>query len=135
MLSNLLRNAEGLIAVSNGFLQWGLKKINRSKALFDKVFYLGYKSQSKINVGKNDGSKYPVWLQGTDNQKLFVFIGTFGVSYELELILEVARRFKKSRCVVAQGVSSGGKPARMANDGFFSAGRPRRWDCRHASRS
>lgn len=88
-----LGDADALIAVSEGYLQWGLDRIPRPQNHFDRVFYLGYKGDSKKGVG--DRLDFPVWLRGRKDQKLFVFIGTFGVSYELELILEAAKRFSK----------------------------------------
>ena len=94
-LTFLLKNADSLVAVSKGYLKWGLDKIGRPQSSFDKVFYLGYKAHSKKAAGSNEGSEIPAWLKGRENQKLFIFIGTFGVSYELELILEAAKNFEK----------------------------------------
>lgn len=96
-LTFLLKNADSLVAVSKGYLKWGLKKIGRPESPFDKVFYLGYKNSNAINpVNEDESSGIPDWLKGIEDQKVFVFIGTFGVSYELELILEAAKRFSKS---------------------------------------
>ena len=93
----LLKNADSLVAVSKGYLKWGLDKIGRPESPFDKVFYLGYKNSNARNLINEDASLgVPDWLKGREDQKVFVFIGTFGVSYELELILEAARRFEKS---------------------------------------
>ena len=96
-LTFLLKNADSLVAVSKGYLKWGLDKIGRPESSFDKVFYLGYKNSnagSLINEDESLGA--PDWLKGREDQKVFIFIGTFGVSYELEFILEAARRFNKS---------------------------------------
>ena len=95
-LTFLLKNADSLVAMSKGILQWGLDKIGRSQGPFDKVFYLGYKAHSKKAAGSNEGSEIPDWLKGREEQKIFLFIGTFGVSYELELIMEAAMRFSRS---------------------------------------
>ena len=94
-LSFLLKNADSLVAVSKGYLKWGLDKIGRPENPLDKVFYLGYKSSNTRNL-INESLGVPDWLKGREDQKVFVFIGTFGVSYELELIVEAARRFEKS---------------------------------------
>jgi len=97
VLAFLLKIANALVAVSKGYLQWGLNKIGRPESLFDKVFYLGYKNSNVRNlVNKDESFSVPDWLKGRENQKVFVFIGTFGVSYELELILDAAKRFSKS---------------------------------------
>jgi glycosyltransferase involved in cell wall biosynthesis len=95
-LSTLLKKTDALVAVSKGYLQWGLDKFRGPRSSLDRVFYHGYKINSKKAANANDKSDIPGWLQGRENQKLFVFIGTFGVSYELELILNAARRFSKS---------------------------------------
>lgn len=96
-LTFLLKNADSLVAVSKGYLNWGLDKIGRPESSFDKVFYLGYKNNSARNLVNEDESLgVPDWLKGREDQKVFVFIGTFGVSYELELILEAAKRFSRS---------------------------------------
>lgn len=96
-LNFLLKNADSLVAVSKGYLNWGLKKIGRSEGSFDKVLYLGYKKTDTANrVNRNENRYTPDWIKGREAEKLFLFIGTFGVSYELELIIEAAKRFEKS---------------------------------------
>ncbi|MBW2003734.1 MAG: glycosyltransferase family 4 protein [Deltaproteobacteria bacterium] len=107
LLASLLKSADALAAMSEGILQWGLDKIGRPKGPFDKVFYLGYKVYSDKATGPNESSEMPAWLKKIENKKLFIFIGTFGISYELDLILEAARRFdtldKKDICFVLAG--------------------------------
>jgi len=96
-LTFLLKNADSLVSMSKGILQWGLDKIGRPESLFDKVFYLGYKNSNARNLVNEDESLgVPDWLKGRENQKVFVFIGTFGVSYELEFVLDAAKRFERS---------------------------------------
>jgi len=104
----LLKNADSLIAVSQGYLKWGLDKIGRPESSFDKVFYHGYKKGDLENPADADGSlDFPVWLRGREKQKIFLFIGTFGVSYKLEFILDAVERFEKSGrsdiCLVLAG--------------------------------
>lgn len=94
LLASLLKSADALMAVSKGYLQWGLDKIERVQSPFDRVFYLGYRAESE--KGADDRLDVPDWLKGRERQKLFVFIGTFGVSYELELILKAAWHFSES---------------------------------------
>jgi glycosyltransferase involved in cell wall biosynthesis len=88
-LSYLLQEADSLVAMSQGCLDWGLNKIGRPQGRWDKVFYHGYKNRLKnADLGDFD------YLDKFKNKQVFVFVGTFGDSYELRLILEVARRFK-----------------------------------------
>jgi len=107
-LTFLLNNADSLIAVSKGYLKWGLDKIGRPERSFDKVFYLGYKNSNARNlVNEDESSDLPDWLKGREEQKIFLFIGTFGISYELELILDAAEHFQKTKksniCFVLAG--------------------------------
>jgi len=96
-LSFLLKSADAFVAMSKGILQWGLDKIGKTESLFDKVFYLGYQNNnSRISANAGGSLDVPDWLRGREEQKIFLFIGTFGVSYELELILDAAKRFEKS---------------------------------------
>lgn len=95
-LTFLLKNADSLVAVSKGYLNWGLHKIDRAKSPFDKVFYHGYKNSNVRNqINENKSFGISDLLKGNEYQKIFVFVGTFGVSYELELIVEAARYFSK----------------------------------------
>lgn len=96
-LTFLLKNADSLVAVSKGYLKWGQDKIGRPENPFDKVSYLGYKTSIvRSLVNEDESLDVPDWLKEREDQKVFVFIGTFGVSYELELILEAAKRFSRS---------------------------------------
>lgn len=94
-VTSLLRNADGLIAMSNGILKWGLNKIDRAPCKWDRTFFLGYKCPFE-NPGNRTQTPVPKWLKGIETQKLFIFVGTFGISYELELVVKAARRFHES---------------------------------------
>lgn len=90
-LSSLLQEANSLVAMSQGCLDWGLNKIDRPQGKWDKVFYHGYKKRLK-NTDVDDFG----YLGELRNKQVFVFVGTFGDSYELRLILEVAKRFHRN---------------------------------------
>lgn len=89
-VEELMRNADGILAVSNGYLQWGLAKAGRKPGHWDRVFYLGYENSSS---GVEGGDR-PDWLEKIIGKKIITFIGTFGLSYELDLVLEAARKFQ-----------------------------------------
>jgi glycosyltransferase involved in cell wall biosynthesis len=95
-LSFLLKNANGLLAVSDGYLKWGLDKAGRPQNSFDKTAYLGYKPPPANQVNSNEKTELPAWLEKRKNQKIILFIGTFGVSYDLELVSKAAAYFEKS---------------------------------------
>ena len=86
-ISRLLRLAEGLTAMSRGCLRWGQEKVRRSSQKWDRVFYLGYKP---YQCRKNPRASLNHNLK---EKKIFLFVGTFGESYELNQIIDVARRF------------------------------------------
>jgi len=51
-----LKNCDGIIAVSNGFLNWALNYANRSRNKFDRVFYIGSRNEkdaSEKSVSQN----------------------------------------------------------------------------------
>jgi glycosyltransferase involved in cell wall biosynthesis len=91
----LLEKADALVAVSNGYLQWALNKAGRPVAQWDHVFYLGYKARQQGSAVCGNGNiETSDWLKGRENQKLLIFIGSFGVSYELKLLLQAARKIQ-----------------------------------------
>jgi glycosyltransferase involved in cell wall biosynthesis len=75
-----------MVAISQGCLDWGLKKIGRSQNKWDRVFYHGYRSDPSLSVDL-------LASENPSGKKIFLFVGTFGESYELNLIAEVAKRF------------------------------------------
>jgi glycosyltransferase involved in cell wall biosynthesis/ubiquinone/menaquinone biosynthesis C-methylase UbiE len=105
-LRALLREADGLIAVSRGYLKWALEKAERGAGEWDRVFLLGYKAPKKAPIVP-ESNKLPEWLQGQEGKKLLLFIGTFGFSYELRLLVEAARRMesagRKDVCFILAG--------------------------------
>ena len=96
-LKYMINNAKSIVAVSEEYLRWGLEKIDRSATIYDKVIYIGYK-KNKVFESKHykKNNEMPCWIKEREKQKIFIFIGTFGLSYELELIVDVAEKIYKS---------------------------------------
>lgn len=93
-LNFLLKNADSLLAVSKGYLDWGLKRSERFRGPLDEIFYLGYKnSNTNTQIAAFESLEVCDWLKEREGQKMFIFIGTFGASYELDLILAAAKHF------------------------------------------
>ena len=84
-VKDLLSKCDAISAMSNSVLNWALQKAGRPTSVWDRVFYMGYKK------AEGNSSKPLAWLKGREAQKLAVYIGTFGNSYELSLILQAAR--------------------------------------------
>jgi glycosyltransferase involved in cell wall biosynthesis len=92
-LHTLLIEADGLIAVSPGYLRWALEKAGRDAQEWDRVFFLGYKAL-RPGIRHQGNQDLPEWLLGHEGKKLLLYIGTFGVSYEVHLLVEAARRLE-----------------------------------------
>ncbi len=89
-LRKCLKAADGLISISTGGLNWGLKKIRRERTDCDKVFYHGYRKRNRMS------QSFKQLLHDFGNKKIITFIGTFGESYEIDIIIDSAKRFKKN---------------------------------------
>lgn len=84
--AELLRGANGILAMSEGLLRWALGKVPRPACPWDRVFYMGYK-----NAPLEPSTPSPSWLPDKEDIKTFVYVGTFGHSYDLGLIIEAAK--------------------------------------------
>lgn len=84
-VGHLLAKADGLIAVSPGYLNWALRLAGRARGASDAVFPLGTADP-------------PGWSDKSGKAALdglpvtFIFVGSFGRSYNLESICDVAAR-------------------------------------------
>jgi glycosyltransferase involved in cell wall biosynthesis len=120
-LHTLMHGADGLIAVSRGYLHWALEKAARSENAWDRVFLLGYKAPQASDAG-SQVPHLPAWLQGQKDKKLLLFIGTFGVSYELRLVVEAARRLASAGrhdvCFVLAGTGEQAEVLRRKSAGL-----------------
>ena len=93
-----LRSAVAVTAVSKGFLRWALGLAGRSQGPQDRVFYLGH---SGFTPAMQE-SPLPAGMGAALHGRLvFTFVGTFGHSYEVELIAKAAQHFHASRPDVA----------------------------------
>lgn len=86
MVKKTMRHANGLVAVTNEFLLWGLKYAGREKSPNDKIFYLGHKSFPLENKS-NAKEKFTSILNKAHGKFIVLFIGTISGSYHNPLIL------------------------------------------------
>jgi glycosyltransferase involved in cell wall biosynthesis len=93
-----LKSAVALTAVSKGFLRWALGLAGRSQAPHDRVFYLGH---SGFEPAQQQSPLPPGMAAVLDGRLVFTFVGTFGHSYEVELIAKAAQHFHAHRPDVA----------------------------------
>ena len=86
MVKKTMQEAAGIISVTDNFMDWALNYANRKKRTNDKVFSLGYKKKTKIDLTKVN----PVFFELEKNlsDKFIVFfVGTFSKSYHNPMIL------------------------------------------------
>lgn len=114
-LRYLLTHADSLIAMSKGCLNWAMKMVSRTSGEADKVFYHGKFALERDEYHNNRDST-SLCIKDIGNQKTLIFIGTFGESYELQLIVEVAQRFHRMErddvCFVLAGTGEKAKTIR-----------------------
>lgn len=95
MTKNALSFADGLIAVTNTFLEWGLEYAGRKKGPYDRIYYLGYKKPESIDLSKAE-DKYSFLLQKLDNKFIVFFVGSIGKNYhDPSVLLDAAKRMDK----------------------------------------
>jgi glycosyltransferase involved in cell wall biosynthesis len=87
-----LTGAAGLMAVSQAYLDWGLRYARRSVTANDAVLTHGYPAPSGEKPPSDVASR---WLseKGIDaSKKIFWFVGTFVGSIDLATVIDAARR-------------------------------------------
>ena len=86
--SRILRAADGITAVSDGYLDWGLENAGRSRRPHDRVFPLGYVSRAASTDAAPEVTRQK---HGIPAHALAVtFVGTFGASYDLTTVVAAA---------------------------------------------
>ena len=90
----LFQKASAIFAVSERYLRWGLRYANRQQRCVDKVFPLGYPERSFSPQEIEAGKKF-LAQKGVDFRKQIVsFLGQFESSYDLETVIEAARKLE-----------------------------------------
>ncbi len=84
------RHATSLIGISQGYLAWGQAKGGRRDTTRDRVFPLGY--QRSLAPTSAELEKFCRELDISPGQHLVSFIGSWGATYDLELLLETAQK-------------------------------------------
>lgn len=85
-----LRNADGLIAMMNSMMTWGLAKAGRQAQESDKVFYLTTTPRN-FGIERRDANLTPAVqaaLKATEGRIVFTFVGTFNRTQHPALLLD-----------------------------------------------
>lgn len=100
MIKKTMHRADGLIAMIDSLLEWGLQYAGRSRTMQDAVFYLG----SKRNSHGSGVSEKLKFLKAIEHQFVVTFIGTFVTNNNPSIIIECAKEFVgKDICFVLAG--------------------------------
>jgi glycosyltransferase involved in cell wall biosynthesis len=114
----LTKNADALIAVSEGYLKWALKKAGRLQNTWDRSYFLGHVSKSSANFSVKPEYGHIKVEKFCKNKKAFIFVGSFGISYDLNLILKAAhifyRKGHRDVCFIMAGNGEQGTKLRRA---------------------
>ncbi len=87
----VFRDATGVLAITNDFLNWGLRYAGRGPGRFDGTFTHAYLERQ---LSDSDISTQDAFLRraGVDYSKLLIcFFGSFEQSYDLETVITAAR--------------------------------------------
>lgn len=96
ILQQLLQKADGITAVSQAFLDWGLGYAKRHKRPTDRVFYLGAPALQKE---KPNAGKITPFLPQMKKNFAVIFIGTFAKYHNPAILVETARNLKDKNIV------------------------------------
>ncbi|MGK2962835.1 MAG: glycosyltransferase family 4 protein [Gemmatimonadaceae bacterium] len=102
-----LKQSDAIVAVSESYLQWGLHLAQRERSPADAVFPLGYQ-RANPSAGELQAAAKRLRNAGVDPDRTICwFIGTFGRTYDIATVIEVARRLQERNDHRAQFVLSG----------------------------
>jgi glycosyltransferase involved in cell wall biosynthesis len=91
---NVLSQANGVLALTNEFLNWGLKLGNRGKTEYDFVIPMGYVKKpklKKINFFAEDKFWDDLGIYKANEGIVVIFAGTIGYSSDFSIIIEAAK--------------------------------------------
>ena len=89
MVKKTLHHADGLIAVSQTFLTWGLKYAGRKAKSEDKIFYLGGPNRNKSTP---DTFIHPDLTNNLKGKFVVTFIGTFATFHDPSILIDCAKK-------------------------------------------
>lgn len=94
-LRTLLWNATGLLACSEAYLNWGIRGAGRERRSTDQVFYHGY-PEPEMEPKRAIPNECNALIERLRSKQVFTFVGTFGHSYDLPLVVAAARRIAET---------------------------------------
>jgi len=112
-----MRDATGVTAVSNSYLEWGLAHARRAKSDSDRLFMMGYPRGELQSEGL--GPKL-IRLGVDPTKKIFLFVSTFNTSVDISTLIEAARslRVRSDMQIVLCGDGEGAEAFRSQARGL-----------------
>ncbi len=86
-----IRSANGLIAMMDFLLNWGLKYAGRPKEWKDRVFYLGFK---RNDAAGSRSEKISLLMEPFKDKFIVTFFGTFGRYHNPSILVKCAEKMK-----------------------------------------
>ena len=83
------RNATSIVGISEGYLNWALKKAGRGQGINDTILPLGY-SPMNSDLNKRKAREELQFLGVDFSKSLVCFIGSWGQTYDLQYLLNTA---------------------------------------------
>ncbi len=100
-LKKSLKNADGLIGITESYLKWALNKIKRRKTKNDSVYQMGYLKQNEndlLNYKKLESNTFSFINKSNIN---VVFVGTIGKTNDLETVLISAKKIANKKLSIS----------------------------------
>jgi glycosyltransferase involved in cell wall biosynthesis len=90
-----MRSADGLVAVSAGYLNWALRKAGRNRRPgADAVFPIGF-ARPRVDEAEVERARERLTGRGVRfDQTLVIFVGSFGRTYDLSTVIQAARELQ-----------------------------------------
>jgi len=105
----IFSNCTAVLGVSENYMKWGLQYGKRLKTMRDRVFPLAYPAPSDNNSCKNNYDNEEILKSvGINPDKIiFLFVGTFGQTYDLSIVIKGIRQLDESELSNLQFVFCG----------------------------
>jgi glycosyltransferase involved in cell wall biosynthesis len=93
-----LKGADAILAINDGFIQWGVDRASRERTSRDRAFSMAYPSQAPSLQEQERARTY--WRQhgilGSPNEFNVVFAGTVGRQFEFDAVISAAKKLASS---------------------------------------
>jgi glycosyltransferase involved in cell wall biosynthesis len=119
MARRALEGTSAIVAINEGFVDWGVRRAGRARTSQDRAFDMGYPDTKPSNEAIKTSRQF--WRrQGLGAENIFkaIFVGNIGRQFEFEPIIEVARRMRDEpvQFVICGTGDSAETLARMTRD-------------------